>query len=437
MNNRYEIEGGLPVSGELQCYGAKNFATKALVASLLTTEKSRLLNVPPISDVDITIDMLTSIGVMVEYDKNKREIEIDPSKISSTVVSMPDSGSNRIPILLLTPLLHRFGNAEVPVLGGCKIGARNIDFHINAVKKYGAEVMSNKDGYKAKTDKRLVGTQIDLPFPSVGATETCLLLGVLSKGTSVINNAALEPEVLELITMLRSMGAIVFTTPGRKIIIDGVEKMYGTTMEILGDRIEAASWACLACATNGSITVRGVNPNNLGNFLSYFMQVGGGYNMIDSNTLVFFRKNRLKSTMIETDVYPGFSTDWQQPFAILLTQAEGVSIIHETVYENRFGYLEALNKMGAKTMVSNYCLGRECRFANKGYPHSAIITGPTKLISSGELMVPDLRAGLAYVIAAALASGTTTLHGIENIERGYGDISVRLANLINIKKLCD
>jgi UDP-N-acetylglucosamine 1-carboxyvinyltransferase len=436
-NYKYEIIGGKPIKGEIICYGAKNFATKAIVASLLTTEKTILTNVPDIGDIDITLDMITQLGVKFNFDRERGILEIDPSEISTSSILIPDSGSNRIPVLLLNPLLHRFGQARVPIVGGCKIGARQVDFHLKAIEDFGAKIEFDEEGYTAKSTTRLKATHIDLPYPSVGATETCLFLSVLADGTSIINNAALEPEIIELITMLRSMGAIIFTTSGRTIRIDGVKKLIGSVTKTLGDRIEAASWASLACATNGDLTVNGIKPDSLGNFLSHYMQIGGGFEILDSEKLRFYRKTKLKSAMVETDVYPGFSTDWQQPFAVLLTQAEGVSIIHETVFENRFGYLDALNSLGANTQVSSYCLGSlPCRYKDREHNHSAIITGPTKLVSSDTILnVPDLRAGLAYVIVAAVAEGKTTVTGIDYIERGYGDLSVRLKNILEIKKI--
>lgn len=204
-------------------------------------------------------------------------------------------------------------------------------------------------------------------------------------------------------------------------------------MKVLGDRIEAASWACLACASDGDITVHGIRPDTLGNFLSYFQQVGGGIELVEANSIRFYRKEPLRSTIIETDVYPGFSTDWQQPFAILLTQANGISIIHETVFENRFGYLKALDKLGAKTQLTAYCLGgTACRYRETSHEHSAIILGPTSFTATDHIAIPDLRAGLAYVIAAAVARGTTTVTGIDFLERGYGNVAPKLAAM-NLK----
>ncbi len=422
----YRIRGGHPVRGEIKTLGAKNFATKAMVAALLSEKATTLTNVPPIGDTDITQEMLESVGVRVT--RAGDTMHIDPSAMKSSHVPTPHSGSNRIPILLLGALLHHWTEVFVPVLGGCKIGTRGVDFHLAAIRAFGGIIEETDDGFVARRYGKLRGAQINLPYPSVGATETSLYLAVLAEGRTVITNAAMEPEIFELITMLRSMGAIIFTTPNREIRIDGVRELNGTNMPILGDRIEAASWACLACASNGDITVHGIRPETLGNFLSYYQLVGGGIELKGAESIRFFRRGAIRPTMIETDVYPGFSTDWQQPFAILLTQADGISVIHETVYEKRFGYLKALNKLGAKTQLTTHCLGNvACRYRDQGHEHSAIITGPTPFHDADEITIPDLRAGLAYVIAAAIASGETQVNGIGFLERGYGDIVPRLA----------
>ena len=430
-NYVYRIEGGHPVKGEIRCLGAKNFITKAMVAALLGDTPTTLTNVPPIGDTEITKEMLISVGVQVDHEGDT--MIIDPSTMNMSSVPTPHSGGNRIPILLLSALMHRFTQVSVPVVGGCQIGARTVDFHLEAIKQFGGTVEETEEGFVAHHSGTLKGTHIKLPYPSVGATETCLYAGVLAEGRTIISNAAIEPEIMELITMLRSMGAIIFTSSGRDIRIEGVPRLTGTRMEILGDRIEAASWASLACASNGNITVQGIRPEILGNFLSYFQQVGGGVELLGANTIRFFRKGPLRPAIIETDVYPGFSTDWQQPFAILLTQADGISVIHESVYEDRFGYLRALDKLGAKTQLVTECLGgNPCRYRETSYEHSAIILGPTPFTATEQIAIPDLRAGLAYVIAAAIAKGTSTVTGIHFLERGYGDIVPRLTAM-NLK----
>lgn len=432
----YEITGNIPVEGNIHCLGAKNFSTKAMVAALLGDSPTILKNFPLIGDTKITEDMLTSIGVSIFKEENS--ITIDPSTINSSTVLQPHSGSNRIPILLLGTLLHRFDEVYIPMLGGCEIGARKVDFHVNAIKNFGAIVEETEDGFVAKKRTKLIGTHISLPYPSVGATETCLFLSVLAKGTSIINNIAIEPEIMELIKMLRLMGAIIYVNPNRQLKVEGVSSLSGTFMNILGDRIEAASWACLAIATKGDITVSGIDISHLGNFLSYYREAGGSFNLDSHGNIRFFYENTLNSMCIETNVYPGFSTDWQQPFAIMLTQAIGLSVIHETVYENRFGYLSVLQEMGANITITKHALGNlPNRFKDKNHDISAVISGPTNLVAIDRcISIPDLRAGLAYVISAAIAEGITKLSGIEKIERGYGDIKERLHNTsLIIKKI--
>ncbi len=433
----YEITGGKPVEGELTVLGSKNFATKAMVAALLGDSPTTFQNAPPIGDVAITEQMLMSIGATVTTDGST--VVVDPTTVIRPDVQHPDSASNRIPILLVGPLLHKFERVSVPALSGCNIGRRPVDFHLRAIEAFGGVVEETDEGYAAmRRGPRLQAAHIRLEYPSVGATETCLFLSVLAQGRSVIANAAVEPEILELITMLRSMGAVIFTSPGREIRVEGVERLSGTFTRISGDRIEAASWASLACASNGRITVNGVTLEHLGNFLSHFRQVGGGYTRLESGAVEFFRESStMRPAVIETDVYPGFSTDWQQPFAVVLTQCEGISIVHETVYEDRFGYLRALSKLGANSQLTSHCLGSlPCRYRDKGYDHSAILSGPTQLVARDtEIQIPDLRAGLAYIIAAAMAEGRSIVSNVALLERGYGDIVPRLSSLnLDIKR---
>jgi UDP-N-acetylglucosamine 1-carboxyvinyltransferase len=430
MSLTYRITGARQVTGEIRCLGAKNFATKAMVAALLGSTPTILTNVPEIGDVEITLELLRSLGVSSE--RRGSLLRLDPAALrgrSEHVVGTPHSGLNRIPILLLAALLHSGSRVHVPLLGGCRIGARRVDYHLEALRAFGASVDETASGFEARADGRLHGTTIALPYPSVGATETCLYAAVLAEGRSRIVNAAIEPEILELVAMLRGMGARIGVS-GREIRVQGVRELRGTGCEILGDRIEAASWACLACASDGEILVRGVRPETLRSFLTRFVQVGGGVKLEDRDSIRFYRRTPLCAVDLETDVWPGFSTDWQQPFAVLLCGASGTSLIHETVYEDRFGYLAALARLGASVELTDRCLGPgDCRFRDAGHAHGAILRGPAKLVAVPELAIPDLRAGLAYVIAAAVADGTTMLSGVEYLERGYGNIVPRLRRL--------
>ena len=426
-NATYTITGGQPIEGTITLLGAKNLANKAMVATLLAQGESTLSGCSDMGDIRVTQHMLESIGAKVV--RSGEDLRIDAQDLTDSTLQLPDSGANRMPILALSALLHRFGEAYVPAMGGCNLGRRPVNFHLEAMKRFGAKVEEDSHGYRATVpDGRLQGCHYTLPYPSVGATENCLLLAVLAEGTTIVDNVAIEPEISALITMLNGMGAQIELTAHRSLRITGVEKLHPTYFKIMGDRIEAASWACLAAATNGRIEVKGINPATLVNFFAPFHQVGGGVKITGPDSLLFYRGQTLTSAVIETDVYPGFSTDWQQPFAILLSQAEGISVIHETVYEQRLGYLQVLQELGLRAQLTRHCLGpMDCRFHGKDFFHSALISGISQLKSDDcVLHIPDLRAGLAYVLAAALAKGTTTLHGIDKLERGYGDLPQRL-----------
>mgnify|MGYP001590181102 FL=1 len=263
----------------------------------------------------------------------------------------------------------------------------------------------------------------------MGATENTILAAVLAKGKTTLKNAAIEPEIIDLIKMLQNMGAIIGLGTDRTIYIEGVKKLKGVRHKIITDRNEAASFACLAVAgVKNKIKVKGAIHEHLITFLNALRRVGGEYRVEDDG-IVFWRGDGLSAIELETDTHPGFMTDWQQPLTILLTQANGVSVVHETVYENRFGYIEDLNFMGANIKVFSKCLGElNCRFNGESYPHSAVISGPTPL-KGRSLKVPDLRAGMAHLIAALIAEGESTIDGVEEIDRGYERVDERLNKL--------
>lgn len=426
MENAYKIKGGKILKGEITLAGAKNVSTKVMIAALLADTKSVLENIPRIGDVEITLEICQALGAKYQW-LDKNVLEIDPTTINTYKVPIEYSGKNRTPILFFGPLIHRFRKAEVPFLGGCTIGARPVDFHINAYEQMGAKIDCSNGAYQVEAEG-LKGAIIRLPYPSVGATENIIMGAVLAKGTTVIENAAIEPEIEDLALFLQSMGAVIYQDVNRTWIINGVNKLKGGYYKIMSDRIEAASFASLALANRGDITVKGIDQRYILTFLNWVRKVGGDFEL-KKDGIRFYTTNNLHSAVLETDVHPGFMTDWQQPFTIVLTQAEGVSIIHETVYEERFGYTKALNKMGANIQLTTNCLGsKPCRFNNRDYLHSAIITGPTKL-HGDELEVPDLRAGFAYLMAALIAEGESIIKSIDKVERGYENIKERLKNL--------
>jgi UDP-N-acetylglucosamine 1-carboxyvinyltransferase len=421
----WELEGGAPLRGSIRAQGAKNAVTKQLVASLLTNDSCTLYNVPEIAEVDVTLSILGELGA--QFHRDGTTIEIATPAITGQVSELY-SGLNRIPILLLGPLLNRVGEAVVPMVGGCQIGKRPIDFHVAGLEAMGAEIDLEGSTMVARA-KRLVGCRHRLPYPSVGATENLILAAVGAKGTTVIENAAIEPEIIDLLLLLQKMGAHAVVEVDRRILIEGVDRLQGTVHHIIEDRIEIASYAAAAVATAGNIEVVGANQVHLMSFLNFIRRIGGQFTVTDRGMRFWGDTAKLRPWHLETDVHPGFMTDWQQPAVVVLTQAEGVSVVHETVYENRFGYTELLRTMGAQVELSNQCLGRRtCRFVDQDFPHSAVISGPTSLLGT-DLAIPDLRAGFAYVLGGLLAQGRTRLHNVWYLDRGYEDIPGKLGQL--------
>ncbi|MBI2473839.1 UDP-N-acetylglucosamine 1-carboxyvinyltransferase [Candidatus Uhrbacteria bacterium] len=423
MPDIFHITGGSPLSGEIEISGAKNAASKMMIASLLTDEPVILANIPRQQETEITHEIITTVGAHVEW-IDEHTLRAQTKEIASSSVREL-SRKNRISVLAIAPLLHRTKEAFVPLVGGDKIGPRPVNFHIDVLEKMGATIEETPDGYHARVQDRLRGALIELPYPSVGATETSIFAAVLARGRTIIRNAAMEPEIKGVIMMLQNMGAIVQINANRSIEVIGVEKLHGTQARIMPDRIEAASYGSMAIGTAGEIFVRGAQHLQMLTFLNAVRKIGGEYEVRDEGILFRGSKN-LVGIELETDTHPGFMTDWQQPFVVALTQAKGTSVVHETVYEERFGYTEALKKMGADITLSNNCLGEiHCRFKEQNYKHSAVITGPAHL-HGAEVEVPDIRAGLAFVVAALVAEGTSTLTGIHHLDRGYERLQEKL-----------
>src|ERR687892_884906 len=337
----WSIQPNGPLVGEVRVSGSKNAVTKHMIAAVLGTEPSTITNAPEVGDVGITADILTSLGVGVDIEGDR--ITIEPTATPDAKVPLEFSGLNRIPILLLGPLLHRNHEAFVPLVGGDRIGQRPVDFHIAALEAMGAEVDVTPDGIAARAE-RLRGARITLPYPSVGATETVLLSAVQAEGRTVLVNAAVEPEVTELALFLQRMGARIGFKPDRRIVIEGVDRLHGAGARLQGDRLEAFSY-----------------------------------------------------------LVAGFMTGWQPPLIVLMTQAEGMSVLHETVYEDRLGYVESLTEMGGEIELFDTCLGGPaCRFHDTNAKHSAVVRGVSKL-RGAVVDIPDVRAGFSGVIADAVA----------------------------------
>lgn len=426
-----EVQGGHPLTGRIKVRGAKNFVPKAMVAALLGTTPSLLKNVPLIRDVDIVCGLLELHGVKTDYDSASGQLLIDPSNVEAAQVASIDTlaGSSRIPILFCGPLLHRLGEAIIPDLGGCVIGDRPIDFHLSILRSFGAQVDKLESGIHIAAPEGLKGAVIELPYPSVGATEQTLLAGVQAEGITELRGAAIEPEIMDLINVLQKMGAIISVDTDRTIQIEGVENLEGFTHTALSDRIEAASWGSAALATHGDIFVEGASQPEMITFLNMFRKVGGAFSVEPDGIRFYHPGGELKPIVLETNVHPGFMTDWQQPMVVALTQAHGLSIVHETVYEQRFGFTRALNQMGAQIQLYRECLtGLACRFGQRNYYHSAAISGPTPL-HGADITIPDLRGGFSHLIAALAAEGKSTVRGIAMISRGYEHFLTKLGSL--------
>lgn len=422
----FSIRGGLPLEGSITVRGAKNSVPKTMVAALLTEQTCRITNVALVRDVNLVAELIEVVG-------GEAKIAGDEVVVTAASLIDPDEAAfadlharSRIPVLVCGPLLHRQGRVTIHQPGGCDIGGRPINMHLDALASLGAEVRDDGDRLTL-TASHLRGALIDLPYPSVGATEQVLLTAVLADGDTELRNAAIEPEIMDLISVLVKMGAIISVLPGRVVRVQGVRGLRGFAHRSMPDRLEAASWACAALATDGRITVRGAGQLDMMiTFLNTYRRAGGDFD-VDDDELTFYRQDApLQPLAVETDVHPGFMTDWQPPLITALTQARGVSVLHETVYENRLGYTGALNQLGAQIQTFRECLGATpCRFGHRQHLHSAVVVGPTAL-QGGDLTVPDLRGGFSYVIAAASAKGTSVIHNAGLIDRGYESFREKL-----------
>ncbi len=416
------VEGGHPIQGEVSVRGAKNSISKQMVAALLTDRPSVLHNTPAIADTRIMTEMLRALGVEVTTGEDGAgTIQMDPASVIPMAPGRVRefSGRSRIPILLCGPLLHRTGEALIPSLGGDDIGKRQVNWHLMALDQLGARIDEQADGWHITTDGPLVGCELRLPFPSVGATEQVLLSAVLAEGTTVLHGAAIEPEILDIIAVLQKMGAAIMFEEDRTIVIHGRSSLTGFEHVAIPDRLEVASWACAAVATHGNVFVRNARVEDMVSFLGAYRLLGGSFTTSPEGIRFCRDADELHPVELDTAVHPGFMTDWQAPLGVTLTQANGRSVLHETVYENRFTYTQALVDMGADISVESSCpRGRACRFGGLNHRHTAIFRGVTPL-KGADITVPDLRAGFSHVIAALLAEGTSTIRGTRMIERGY------------------
>ena len=410
-----KIFGQGKLNGIVEISGAKNSALVLLAASLLTNERIVLQNVPRLTDIEKMANILRNLGVKI-IEKNNN-LKIDSQNISIKELPYELVNGLRASFFCIGPLLSKFGEAKVPLPGGCNIGSRPIDEHINGLKALGAEILIEEEIVKAniKGDKsRLIGTHIKLKCPSVGATETLIMAASLAEGRTTIENAAREPEIQDLCQMLNKMGAKIYDSGKEKIIIDGVDELFGCSHKVIPDRIEAGTFLIAAAATSSSITISPVIPNHL-EAVTNKLQESGSKITIKGNSITI-NCNKIKGVDIETAPFPGFPTDLQAPFTTLMAIANGESKITETIFENRMNHVHLLNKMGANIKLNK---------------NIAYIKG-VKKFKGMDLVGSDLRSSAALIIAGIIAEGTSTISGLEHLDRGYENFESKL-KILGIK----
>lgn len=411
MEKVLKIEGKQPLNGTVHISGSKNATVALIPAAILSSGPITICDVPDISDVEALADILRSLNVVVDCNNNDR-IVIDPMNMKNLPIVQEAATKLRASYYFMGALLGKYGHAEVKMPGGCYLGPRPIDLHLKGFEALGATI-DYKHGSYVIDAKELVGAKIFLDIASVGATINILMAAVHAKGRTTIENAAKEPEIIDVATLLNKMGAHIRGVGTNVITIDGVDTLTGCFHEIIPDRIEAATYIILAATAGDDITVENIIPQHLESLLSKLIEIGIKMDVGVDKVRIIGRGNELLCTDINTTPYPGFATDMQQPLTALLTQANGQSIITETIYTERFKHCHELNKMGANINVM--------------IP-SSFVNGPTPL-SGSEVFATDLRCGASLVIAGLIADGVTTIHDVYHIDRGYEDIDKKLKAL--------
>lgn len=429
--NKFVINGGKSLKGTTQVSGAKNVALKAIVAACLSSEKVVIENIPLIDDLSVMVEIIEELGGIIEIKDHSAYIQM--KEFGKTKVSLERAAEIRTSAMFMAPLLARKGEAVIPNPGGCRIGARPIDRTIEGLEAMGVKVeYKSEDGYfYMSAPKGLSGADYTFKKSSHTGTETLILAAVLAKGKTILRNAAQEPEIDELIEMLLKMGAKIKKSGERYIEIDGVKQLRGTKLRVGPDRNEIVTLAISALITKGDIFVKDAQSVDLSDFLGKMREVGAGIEL-KKDGIRFYYDQELKATSVETSIYPGFMTDWQGPWTVLMTQAKGESVIHERVYENRFGYVSELLKMGAKIKLFNPKVENPEEYYEFNIEddvssnlHAVKIEGPTKL-HNAVVTVTDLRAGATLVLGALAAKGESVILEIHHLDRGYEKLDERL-----------
>ena len=408
--DQYIIKGGVPLKGEVTISGAKNAALGILAAAIMSDEDILIENLPDVKDINVMLEAISEIGARVDR-IDRHTVRINGKTI--TDISVDDEFIRRIraSYYFMGALLGKFHYAEIYFPGGCNIGSRPIDFHINGFKKLGAEVTIEGNKYIFKANK-LKGARIYLDFASVGATINIMLAAVKAEGTTYISNAAKEPEIVNIASLLNNMGAKISGAGTSEIKIEGVNHLHSGVIDVIPDRIEAGTYTIIGALLGKNLKISGIIEEHIDALLSKLKEMGVDM-IIDDNDIIINHPKEYKPINVKTLVFPGFATDLGQPMSVLLTQADGMSIFEETIYENRMGHIKYLQKMGANIRVND---------------RTAIIIGKTPL-KGEEVVATDLRAGAAMVIAGLIAKGTTTVNEIDHILRGYENIVEKLQNV--------
>jgi UDP-N-acetylglucosamine 1-carboxyvinyltransferase len=417
--SKFIIQGPAKLSGEIEVKGAKNAALKIIPAAILSREKITINNLPNIEDTGRALELIEDLGAEVSRQNGKCEIQI--SELSKNELSPLLANKFRASIMFTAPLLARLGEVKFPHPGGCVIGAatRPIDLFLEGFKAMGAEIKENNDYYHIKA-KKLKGCEYFFSTVSVTGTEALMMAAVLADGTTVLKNCAMEPEIPALAEYLNRQGARIIGAGTSTIKIEGVKEIKAGKFDIIPDRIETGTFACLAAAVKSEITITKCNPSHIESLLSIFQKQGIDFES-GKDWLKIKPVKSIKPYNIKTHEYPGFPTDLQSPYTVLMTQALGSSLIHETIYERRLLFTDMLAQMGADIIMCD--------------PHRVVVNGPTKLYGK-KLTSPDLRAGIAMIIAALAAEGQTEIDNIYQVDRGYEDIDGRLRGLgADIKRI--
>jgi UDP-N-acetylglucosamine 1-carboxyvinyltransferase len=431
QRNVMEIRGGRRLTGgKVAVAGSSNQVTKCIIASLLTDEDVLITGAPEVNERKVVLELFEFLGGRTE-ELDSSTIRLNASQVQRAQIPAEMCRKNRISVLTAGPLLHRFREVTIAsALGGDQIGRRPVDFHVKGLEEMGAKVEIVGGDYHFSVGERgLHGAHLELPFPSVMTTEHLVMTATLAKGRTVIQNAATEPEIIELVKMLQKMGADIVVDAHRTIVVQGVQKLKGCDLRCMVDRNQAVSFACAALATGGDVLLEGVGHDSIYSFLNYIQRMGAEFR-VTSDGVKVSAPRPLSATHIEVETHPGFMTDWQQPFTVLFTQASGTSVLHETIFEDRLGYTRFLAQMGANITLFAKCLGEvPCRFRGRNHIHSAIIQGPTPLVAGSFELPTDIRAGMCLVVAGLVATGTTRLSNIHELQRKYDHLVQKLCAL--------